>query len=81
MFCFLNSNFFLILQEVDIGIVADVGTLQRLPKIVASQSVVRELCYTGRMFHADEAKAIGTVVLHCKISILNRTFRPHFAFF
>jgi enoyl-CoA hydratase/carnithine racemase len=57
-----NYILFIFFQEVDIGIVADVGTLQRLPKIVASQSVVRELCYTGRMFCADEAKAIGAAL-------------------
>ena len=34
-------------KEVEIGLAADVGTLQRLPKIVGNDSIVRELCLTG----------------------------------
>jgi len=49
------------IKEVDIGMAADVGTLQWFPKIVGSQSKVRELVYTGRVFAADEAKEIGFV--------------------
>ena len=48
-------------KEVDIGLAADVGTLQRLPKVVGNDSLVRELCYTGRPFPADEAKDFGLV--------------------
>mmetsp|Transcript_12213 Transcript_12213/g.28669 ORF Transcript_12213/g.28669 Transcript_12213/m.28669 type:complete len:275 (+) Transcript_12213:11-835(+) len=48
-------------KEVDIGITADVGTLQRLPKVIGNQSACRELCYTGRRFDADEALSIGLV--------------------
>jgi enoyl-CoA hydratase len=40
--------------------VADVGTLQRLPKLVGSQGLVRELAYTGRA-EAAEAREIGLV--------------------
>lgn len=40
---------------------ADVGVLQRLPKIVGSDSLVRELCYTGRKLPADEALKLGFV--------------------
>lgn len=40
---------------------ADVGTLQRLPRIIGNQSLVRELCYTARKFQSDEAKAAGLV--------------------
>lgn len=40
---------------------ADVGTLQRLPKVVGSDSLVRELCYTGRKLLADEALSCGLV--------------------
>lgn len=43
------------------GIAADVGTLQRLPKAVGNDSVVRELAYTARKFHSDEAKSIGFI--------------------
>jgi delta(3,5)-delta(2,4)-dienoyl-CoA isomerase len=48
-------------KEVDIGMAADVGTLQRLPKIVGNQSLVRELCFTARKFKSDEARAEGLV--------------------
>jgi enoyl-CoA hydratase len=47
-------------KEIDVGMVADVGTLQRLPKLVPD-GVVRELAYTGRRFDAAEAKQIGLV--------------------
>lgn len=47
-------------KEVDLAIVADVGTLQRLPKIVG-EGVARELCFTGRTFKGDEARSMGFV--------------------
>jgi len=49
------------IKEVDIGMVADVGTLQRLPKLIGSQGLVRELAYTGRSVDANEAQAVGLV--------------------
>ncbi|XP_064215003.1 delta(3,5)-Delta(2,4)-dienoyl-CoA isomerase, mitochondrial isoform X2 [Tribolium castaneum] len=48
-------------KEVDIGMAADVGTLQRLPKIIGSDSLVRELCYTARKMPAAEALGSGLV--------------------
>ena len=39
---------------------ADVGTLQRMPKLVA-EGIVRELAYTGRRWSAAEAHAAGFV--------------------
>ena len=48
------------IEEIHIGMAADVGTLQRLPKLIAP-AVAAELAYTGRRFKADEAKAIGLV--------------------
>ncbi|KAI8332095.1 ClpP/crotonase-like domain-containing protein [Chlamydoabsidia padenii] len=48
-------------KEVDVGLAADVGTLQRLPKVIGSQSLVRELCYTARNLYADEALQHGLV--------------------
>ncbi|MBI2306288.1 MAG: crotonase/enoyl-CoA hydratase family protein [Rhodocyclales bacterium] len=47
-------------REVDVGMTADVGTLQRLPRIVPD-GVARELAYTGRNVEADEAARIGLV--------------------
>ncbi|NXD74568.1 ECH1 protein, partial [Eolophus roseicapillus] len=48
-------------KEVDIGLAADVGTLQRLPKIVGSQSLVNELAFTARRMMAPEAQSCGLV--------------------
>ncbi|XP_072634699.1 delta(3,5)-Delta(2,4)-dienoyl-CoA isomerase, mitochondrial-like isoform X3 [Canis lupus baileyi] len=48
-------------KEVDIGLAADVGTLQRLPKIIGNQSLVNELAFTCRTMMADEALASGLV--------------------
>ncbi len=48
-------------QEVKVGLAADIGTLQRFPKIVGNGSKARELALTGRKFYAEEAKEIGFV--------------------
>ncbi|XP_061916536.1 delta(3,5)-Delta(2,4)-dienoyl-CoA isomerase, mitochondrial isoform X2 [Entelurus aequoreus] len=48
-------------KEVDVGLAADVGTLQRLPKVIGSRSLVNELALTARKMHADEAKSTGLV--------------------
>jgi enoyl-CoA hydratase len=48
------------IKEIDIGMVADVGTLQRLPRLIGD-GMVRELAYTGRKLHADEARELGFV--------------------
>uniref|UniRef100_A0AAY5KFS9 Delta(3,5)-Delta(2,4)-dienoyl-CoA isomerase, mitochondrial n=1 Tax=Esox lucius TaxID=8010 RepID=A0AAY5KFS9_ESOLU len=48
-------------KEVDIGLAADVGTLQRLPKVIGSRSLVNELALTARKMYADEAKDSGLV--------------------
>eukprot|EP00532_Pseudo-nitzschia_australis_P015146 CAMPEP_0168268704 /NCGR_PEP_ID=MMETSP0141_2-20121125/13858_1 /TAXON_ID=44445 /ORGANISM="Pseudo-nitzschia australis, Strain 10249 10 AB" /LENGTH=272 /DNA_ID=CAMNT_0008209145 /DNA_START=241 /DNA_END=1059 /DNA_ORIENTATION=- len=48
-------------REVKIGLAADVGTLQRFPKITGNDSRVRELCLTGEIFSAQEAARIGFV--------------------
>ncbi|CAI9730031.1 delta3,5-Delta2,4-dienoyl-CoA isomerase, mitochondrial [Octopus vulgaris] len=48
-------------KEVDFGLAADVGTLQRLPRIIGNQSLVRELAYTARAITSDEARDVGLV--------------------
>lgn len=48
-------------KEVDIGLAADIGTLSRLGKSVASASWVKDVCLTGREFDAAEALRIGFV--------------------
>lgn len=48
------------IHEINIGMTADVGTLQRMPKLVP-EGIVRELAYTGRRWSATEAKEAGFV--------------------
>ncbi|MEM9107618.1 MAG: crotonase/enoyl-CoA hydratase family protein [Pseudomonadota bacterium] len=48
------------IEEINIGMAADVGTLQRLPKIM-SPAIAAELAYTGRRFTAQEALDYGLV--------------------
>ena len=48
------------IKEVDIGMAADVGTLQRLPHIIGD-GIMRELAYTGRIVEGEEAQRIGLV--------------------
>lgn len=48
------------IREIDLAMVADVGTLQRLPQLIG-QGISRELAYTGRNVGAAEAQAIGLV--------------------
>ncbi|KAI9251967.1 ClpP/crotonase-like domain-containing protein [Sporodiniella umbellata] len=58
---YCSKDAFFSVKEVDVGLAADVGTLQRLPKVIGNHSLVRELCYTGRNFPADEALQCGLV--------------------
>jgi enoyl-CoA hydratase len=57
---YMSEEAFICIQEINIGMTADVGTLQRLPKIIP-EGVARELSYTGRRMPAAEAKACGLV--------------------
>jgi len=57
---YATEDAFFCIQEINIGMTADVGTLQRLPKLIP-EGVCRELAYTGRRMPAAEAKAVGLV--------------------
>lgn len=48
------------IKEIDLGMAADVGTLQRLPHLIGD-GILRELAYTGRFVGASEAERIGLV--------------------
>ena len=48
------------IKEIDLGMVADLGILQRLPYLIG-QGMTRELAFTGRNIGASEAKQIGLV--------------------
>ena len=62
-----SKDTFFCIQEINIGMVADVGTLQRLPKLVPL-AIVKELAYTGRRMGADKALGYG---------LLNAVFDTH----
>jgi enoyl-CoA hydratase len=53
-----TADCYFTVQEVNIAIVADVGTLQRIPHLLP-QGLIRELAYTGRRFPASEALGHG----------------------
>lgn len=48
------------IKEIDMGMAADVGTLQRLPRIIGD-GMMRELAYTGRSVDGQEAQSMGLV--------------------
>ncbi len=57
---YASADAFFVIQEINIGMTADVGTLQRLPKIIPD-GVARELAYTGRRMSAQRALEVGLV--------------------
>jgi len=61
-YCSADASFSI--KEIDIGMTADVGTLQRLPRLIG-EGLARELAYTARKFDAAEA-------LHMRL--VNRVF-------
>ena len=57
---YCTKDAFFCIQEINIGLAADVGTLQRLPHLIP-EGLVRELAFTGRRFKSDEALRFGLV--------------------
>ncbi len=57
---YCSSDAFFCIQEINIGMTADVGTLQRLPKLIP-EGVARELAYTGDRMPAQRALQVGLV--------------------
>ena len=55
-----SADAFFTVQEIHIGMMADLGVLQRLMKIVP-QGVAREMAYTGDRMSAERALAVGLV--------------------
>ena len=55
-----SADAFFTVQEIHIGMAADLGVLQRLPKIVPA-GVAREMAYTGDRLDAERALAVGLV--------------------
>ena len=57
---YATADAFFVVQEINIGMTADVGTFPRLCKLIP-EGWVRELAYTGRRLPAQRAKEIGLV--------------------
>mgnify|MGYP000356014568 FL=1 len=57
---YCTEDTFFTIKETQLGMTADLGTLQRLPHLIP-QGLMRELAYTGRNFDAAEAKEMGLV--------------------
>lgn len=55
-----SADAFFAVQEIYIGMAADLGTLQRLPKLIPA-GMVRQLAYSGERMNADRALACGLV--------------------
>ncbi|MDK2122849.1 crotonase/enoyl-CoA hydratase family protein [Parachitinimonas caeni] len=55
---YCTEDAFFQIKEIDMGMVADVGSLQRLPKLIGDGRL-RELAYTGRRMMGEEAERIG----------------------
>ncbi len=51
---------FFVIQEINLGMMADVGTFNRMPKQLP-EAVVRELGYTGERLGAERAERLGFV--------------------
>ncbi|OZA72640.1 MAG: enoyl-CoA hydratase [Caulobacter sp. 39-67-4] len=64
---YATADAFFCIQEINIGMTADVGTFPRLCKLIP-EGWVRELAYTGRRLPAARARDIGLV---------NETFDTH----
>lgn len=71
-----SQSAFFSIKEVDIGIAADMGSLQRLPRLVGNHSQLRRWALTGMRVHADEALAAGLVsqVLQTRAALLETAF-------
>ena len=57
---YATEDAFFVIQEINIGMTADVGTLQRLPKLIPD-AIVRELAYLGGRMTARRAYEVGLV--------------------
>lgn len=57
---YATEDAFLVIQETNIGMTADVGTFPRLVKLIP-EGYVREMAYTGRRVSATEARRMGLI--------------------
>lgn len=55
-----SADAFFVIQEINVGLAADLGTLQRLAKLIPP-GLAREYAYSGRRLSAERALQIGFV--------------------
>lgn len=58
---YCTEDAFFSIKEIDIGMAADVGILQRLPKAIGNDSLLREYIYSCKNIDSSNAKEIGIV--------------------
>lgn len=58
-YCTENAQF--IVKEVDIGMAADIGSLQRLPFYINNSNELFEFAYTGKAMRSEQAHKYGIV--------------------
>ena len=60
-FCLATKGAQFSIEEINVGLMADLGSLQRLPRRMP-ESVVRYLAFTGSRLNADRAREVGLVL-------------------
>lgn len=72
---YASADAYFAVKEIDMAMAADVGTLQRLPRLVG-EGIAREWCLTGRRVAAAEAEWRGLVnqVLADSTELLEHAF-------
>lgn len=58
---YASKDAVLSIREIEIGMAADIGSLQFLPKIVGNFGWIKEAAMTGRDFSPDEAQEQGLI--------------------
>ena len=58
---YASKDAFFQMKEVDIGMTADMGSIQRLPKAIGNNSLFREMIYSAMKVPASEARDMGMV--------------------
>lgn len=58
---YASATAFFQMKEVDIGMTADMGSIQRIPKAIGNNSLFREMIYSAMKLPAAEAREMGLV--------------------
>ena len=81
---YMTEGAFTSIEEIRLGMAADLGTLQRLPKLIAP-GLAKELAYTGRRLYSQEALSSGLVnqvfsdvdTMMSEVMVLAQTMATH----